>query len=317
MTVAIAVYQSVASVKVNGTYYLNGNATVLQSGIAVPVSANVVGGGYSFGYWESYVGNFSNFKSPSTTFTPFSVTTVGTLAMILNDTGLSGEFWSGYIANRAVPYVSCVGGTYYNVPPTTYVGGGYPTTDVNSIWVGIGGVEGTDYLWQAGILVTYTGAIGGGGNQLYWQPFTEAATGAPNQGPTWTGPSSTSFPSELIISVCTAPRGQDTAEIEAYYASTHIGIWWNETTSGFTPDTNTAEWIVEDPTVSGGSRAPLGAFAPFGVIYPSWTDDGVTHSRFLGPLTYLSLTDTSYGTQYVAPGTITGGLGQYPITYST
>ncbi|MGA8710226.1 MAG: G1 family glutamic endopeptidase [Thermoplasmata archaeon] len=233
--------------------------------------------------------------------------------MILNDTGQSGEFWAGYITDGGLADVSCAAGIYYNVPPTTYVGNGWPTKDVNSIWVGIGGDMGNSSMWQAGIYVNYTGLVGGGGYQNYWQPFTEALTASSN-GVEWFGPTSSNFPSQLIITVCTS-NGQNTAQIEAYYASTGGSLWWNETVSKFWPDTHTAEWIVEDPVV-GVSHVPLGGFAPFGAMYPSWTDNG-TYSKFLGPLTYLSLTDTAYGTQYVTAGQIFNGFNQFPITYST
>jgi hypothetical protein len=311
----VAVFGDSASISLNGSDYDNGQLAVLQAGVPVAVSTNSLTG-FIFGFWESDLGNFSNAKSSSTTFTPISAGGIGTLAMVLNDSSLTGQSWSGYAAGSGASGVSCAGGTYDNVPLTTYVGNGWPTEDGNSIWVGIGGVVSSD-LWQAGILVTYTGDVGGGGNTLSWQFFAEAATGSDTQGPTDLSSAHTNFPSELIISVCTS-SGTNTASLEAYYASSHTGIWWNRTVSSFTPDTYTADWIVEDPiNTANGDRYPLGAFAPFGAIYPSWTVGGTSYNEFLGPLTYFSLTDTAYGTQFVTPGEITGDFGQYPISYST
>lgn len=310
----IRVFYGVGVVKLNGSTYTNGQVATLQSGIPVSLSVSSLDGGYSFSDWESDVGNFTSATSSSTTFTPFNSEAAGTLALIPQDTWQSGQSWAGYIVDNNDESISCTGGVYYNVPPTTYVGNGWPTVDINSIWVGIGGDQGNTSLWQAGILVWYTGNVGGGGNQLYWQPFTETVTSS-GGGTEWVGSSSSDFPSALTISVCTN-NGQDTAQIEAYYANTGHSTWWNETSNNFWPDRNTGEWIVEDPIYQ-GNRVPLGAFAPFGVEYPSWTDNGRSYYEFLGPLTYLSLTDTAYGTQYVTPGSITTGYGQFPISYST
>jgi hypothetical protein len=311
----IAIYSDEGTIVLNGSTYQNGQVATLEAGIGVNLHVSAISSGFTFEYWESDVGSFGSNTASSTTFTPVDEEDIGTLAVILEWTAKSNGPWAGCIMDNEAYGVSCAGGTYYNVPPTTYVGSGYPITDENSIWVGIGGVNGNQTLWQAGIIVTYTGNyLGGGGYQLYWQPFAEAP-GNSWQGWKETGPESSNFPSALIISVCSSGGG-NSAHVQAYYAGSG-SVWWNATYSGYWPDTMTAEWIVEDPLVSASQRAPLGAFAPFGVETPSWTINGASHNEFLGSLAYLSLEDTVYTTQYVTPGSITYGFSQYSLTYST
>jgi len=305
----IAIFSDDAEPQLNGSVYSNGGVATLQAGKSVALSVHGLGSKVNFSLWESDVGSFGSSTASSTTFSAVNEEATGTLAMILNATAfVSPNPWAGYVVDDEEAGFSCLSGEYYNVPATTYVGpaGG---VDINSIWIGIGGVENNQSLWQAGINV-----YNQGGTTLYWVPFTEEATST-SSSPNWVGPESSAFPSALLISVCSS-NGRDSAQIEAYYASTGDSLWWNETSSGFWPDTYTAEWILEDP-VSGTSRVPIGAFASFGVINPSWTLNGESVSEFLGPLAFMALKDTAYETQFVNPGAITDDFEQYSLTYST
>ncbi len=320
----ITIYNDGGQVALNGSTYVNGQVAALQADVPVSVSAQGVYGAYSFGYWESDVGSFGSPKSSSTTFTPVSGNAMGTLALIIDYVGISNGPWAGYITNNAVSGISCVSGEFYNVPATTYVGSGKPMNDVNSIWVGIGGV-GNSPLWQGGINVFNIGAFGGGSSANYWVPFAQGWESSSSEVYSSSGSQSTNFMQGLYIAVCTS-NTVNTVRVEAYYGSTFPTIWWNASCSesssgncsGFSPNTYTAEWILEAPTNTGtGSLYPLGDFAQFGLINPSWTLNGVQTTEFLGPLAYVTLEDTTHTTQYVTPGTITGGFEQFPLTYST
>jgi hypothetical protein len=130
---SIAIYGGFEKIQLSGTTLYNGNATSLQPGVPVALSYIQWTSGFAFGYWESDVGSFSNYTASSTTFTPESVAGSGTLSVILNATSLSGRASAGYVVDDGNSGITGAGGTFYNVPSTTYVGSGSSVTDINSM----------------------------------------------------------------------------------------------------------------------------------------------------------------------------------------
>ncbi len=257
-------------VRLNATNYIDGDAVELQSNRPVPISivglANLTGK-FTFDFWESDLGNFSSSTATSTTFTPYNVNGgIGEVAAVVSDVNPSDNFWSGYVMDTTATSTvfSCVGGTNY-IQPYQYYGNGWPTVDYASSWVSLGGYDNSNLL-QAGMIIKWTGQIGGGGYQLSYYPFVQAWNGSvlawqwsgvgQNVGQWWP---------TFTYSVCD-PGDSPTVSIEALYQPTGgnpYATWWNESVPVWVePYKYQACWIVEDPLLN-GSRPPLEDYSGF------------------------------------------------------
>ncbi len=227
------------------------------------IAADKIAAGYAFWYWYGpymYIGN------PSASSTFFTPATNGVLMLVLkhgptiNATEYSG--WAGYVESASLGFTS-VTGTFKIPTSISYAGNGpnpgFPcgipqdAYDFVGYWVGIGGFS-NSYLWQAGVdlFVRPSGAY-------YLLAFYE----------TYYEINGTPPPAALPQYLCAVTiHAGDSIRIQLSYTP---GINWgtssgsitvNQTswtlpTQNFTPDTSTAEWIVESPLWAAPNTAPV------------------------------------------------------------
>ena len=213
----------------------NGATAYLDLNTTDEFIANLVSGNYKVMQWDSNVG------AESTTFgnpTQIDIASAGTVSLILS---ASNQFWAGYANSptSSTGSVSAVSATF-KVPLINV-----ETYDGSGVWVGIGGIGAP--LWQAGI------AWKNGVIRAFWE-----AT------PTSTGPKvvydmSMSITAEDIISVnLTTRNGVSYATIDD---KTTGAVW--SVGYKFTPNTQSAEWILEPKYTTNATNFQLGQNVTF------------------------------------------------------
>jgi len=143
-------------VGINGTDFSNGTTVWLCMGVRYSLSSDVTNSTYTFNQWLVGQGVLSNNFTATTYLTPSTSTKEGTIEMALYQPGFS---WGGYIAGGV--QASYVAGSFL-LPSTLSQVGGCPGSPENSVslWIGFGGVEYHQVLWQAGVDINFTCSLG-------------------------------------------------------------------------------------------------------------------------------------------------------------
>lgn len=217
----IDVFGGNAEIQIDSSTYSNGQSVTLDASTTYEIQAVSIASGYKFFQWEANSGSIDNYEGTPTYLN--TGTSSGSLVLVLNGTTNN---WAGFVQSGSINKVT---GEFY-IPSASYASGG-TNPNVFGIWVGIGGF-GQNTLWQAGVAVN----VSSNGVETV-TPWYEALPAGPvyNNG--------MHFNAGDLIQVWTNySNGVSTFEIKDYTT----GQYWGGSFS-YTPVTNTAEWIVEDP----------------------------------------------------------------------
>ncbi len=245
---------------------------------------------YVFWYWYGSSVTIGNSLSSSTWFTP---TGNGVLMLILKHGPGGGNTFAGYVeATTGNAALSSVQGTIMIPTSIAYYGNGHYTSgsdlpcsswmpaddyDLVTYWVGLGGwtTQANGGLWQAGVDVW----VRPSGNYYlleWWEAINDSNALTTAGAPHWqcTGP----FPSpgdKLSVSLAystssgsCSPAGYSVGTVTDTSNSNVAAFPFNEC---FTPGTDTAEWLAEEPGVCSSST---------GAAVPCWTSPNVSTETF-------------------------------------
>lgn len=267
-----------AQVAINGTDYSNGALVLFCSTIHYTIGA-VISSPYqtfAFSYWKVFgAGSVASASSSTTTFTPASTNQVGlALDMVLGPGANSINTWGGYVASGS--NITEAWGTF-DIPTGPYYQ--EPNLDCGientiGIWVGIGGLDNSQYLWQAGVQIQIAAnsqCLGALSMQEWYE----------------TDPGSIHYVGGTPCDGSEYPFGVDIG-VDAQGAWVDYGSCGVTQISGvqFTPDKTTAEWVVEVPLTLG----PSPNFPNFSFFDCGYTDGGTTYSSFAAPIESVTLT---------------------------
>lgn len=258
ISLRIDIFQGQANIQVGYNSGGNGATFTLNPYSSYQISINSINSGYKFFQWETNAGYVNNPESSSTTLNTGGSS--GTLSLVLNDTSsVVTSSWAGFVQSGSI---STVTGEFY-VPSATYVNGGPNVVD---IWVGIEGF-GTTELWQGGIEIDVSSI--GVETVTPWytdysaNPLPQYVNGVQvNPGDLlqlWTNYSA----GTSTFKILDRSNGQSSGTIAVSY----------------TPNTGTAEWIVEDPGM-GQNTMP-------GYNTVTWTSANSNSCNLISPLTSI------------------------------
>jgi hypothetical protein len=218
----IDVFGGNANIQIDSSTYSNGQSVTLDASTTYEIQAVSIASGYKFFQWETNSGSITNYERTPTYLN--TGTNAGTLVLVLNGTSSN---WAGFVQSGSINSVT---GEFY-VPSASFVSGG---TNPNSIgiWVGIGGFSQNSAIWQAGVAVNVSSS--GVETVTPWYEMPPAI-------PIYNNNMHLN-PGNLVQVWTNYSNGVSTFEIKDYTT----GQFWGKSVS-FTPATNTAEWIVEDP----------------------------------------------------------------------
>lgn len=252
----IDVFGGNAEIQIDSSTYSNGQSVTLDASATYEIQAVSIASGYKFFQWETNSGSIDNYEGTPTYLN--TGTSSGTLALVLNNTAITNS-WAGFVQSGTINSVT----GEFQIPSASYVSGGTNPNTIG-IWVGIGGYSG-EYLWQAGVAVN----VSSNGVETVTPWYEEAPTPAIyNNG--------MHFNAGDLIQVWTNYSSEiSTFEIKDYTT----GQSWGSSFS-FTPSTNTAEWIVEDPS--------HGSFTMPNYNAVSWTLASSNIGNLISPLTAVT-----------------------------
>ena len=256
ITYKIAIFDSEAKVQIDSSTYSNGQTVTLDTSSTHEIQAISIASDYSFFQWETSSGSIDNYGASQTYLN--TGTSSGILSLVLNNTAITNA-WAGFVQSGNASEVT---GEFY-IPSATYISGG---TDPNviGIWTGIGGFQ-TNYLWQAGVAVNVSSI----GSEII-TPWYEAVPAGPVYN------NNIHFnPNDLVQVWTNYSNGISTFEIIDHTT----GQQWGKSIS-FTPDSNTAEWIVEDPG--------QGHFTMPDYNDVTWTIASSNNGNLISPLTAIT-----------------------------
>src|SRR5208282_79622 len=223
-----------AAVQINGTDYSDGNIVAICSTIAYTITAFIQSpyDNYAFDYWNVTGGSVASQTSATTTLTPSSTNQANlAIDLIIGPTSGDVENWGGYVGSGS--QISEAWGTF-DIPTGTYTQPGLCSdTYTMAIWVGIGGLDNNQTLWQAGVQIQLPGnsnCFGGITMSEWYEAYPNLPVyrgGTPCDGNNY-------------------PYGVD-------LGINSTGAWVNYGSCGitkisgvkFVPDQTTAEWVVE------------------------------------------------------------------------
>lgn len=279
----------------NGSTYGNlGASTSLLAGKAVTLSAVKLqcdfnlGWCYDFLQWATSAGTIGNPRSSSTTFTPSGT---GDLSMIVakgNPATGTASNWAGYV--WAGSNITAVEGDF-NLTTASYVSGitnACTSQESMGMWVGIGGFQGSDGLWQAGI----TEMRNSSGSGLVIVPWYEFVSYAASYPPVFDWANKIAsvttdvFSAEVWLVYSTSGYSSGGYAIGDVSKGTTIstGTFNFPTVAGaqMSPDRTTADFIVESPGGCGnnvnGQVYP--GFNTIKFMNPNVIDFGVSYLNF-------------------------------------
>ncbi len=292
----IEIFGGNGEAEVSGDILSNGQTIMLIASTTYAIQAVSLASSYGFFQWETNSGSINNYESPSTSLnTGYSN---GILTLVLN---ASANPWSGFAQSGSVQSVT---GEFY-VPSASYVGG---NPNLFGIWVGIGGFSGTN-LWQSGVAIS----VSSSGAETV-TAFYETWVDGQNIPPVYNNTFQISPGDLLKISVAYS-NGVCSFSISDLSTKTA----WSGNSVSFTPNTQSAEWILENQVEGnqfGGNHYSL---PDFGTV--SWTDVSSNIGNLLYPVSalYFSVaTNANYGYAYGGesfPGYLTSP-GSFDVTYS-
>ena len=153
VSLQIFIFGGHGTVTINGTVVHNGTTvTNLIQTYDYTISASP-SSGYDFRQWYSPVDNVINENSSSTVIDMW-YSSLTSLTMVMNQSNagsVAGNYWAGYYEGYTDIYY--VSGTF-SIPTVTWNYSATSTSEDGQLlseWVGIGGVDGTGDIWQAGV----------------------------------------------------------------------------------------------------------------------------------------------------------------------
>lgn len=277
-TVTFLIFNSTAQIDLAGTYYSNGQSASLYLGFNYAISMVNSRNHYRFFEWVANSGNFGggNQNTSTTESTSFTRSSSGSLVLVVH------KIWAYYQENHWAGYIeSSLNSIYalretsisFIVPSSSYTAGGGTGTEDVAIWVGLGGYYGS--LWQAGVLIQYNDSTSNAWIRIFFE-FVPA--GGVGSGPQFLSPWSPSPNDILNVSISYNPS---TGYSHASFYDWSTGQSWVAPRQLVTPNTQTAEWIVEDPTNNAYVLPSLG-----GITINDWQTSLIGNSATLiGPIT--------------------------------
>lgn len=267
----IEIYGGNAEAEVSGDVLSNGQTIMLIASSSYTIQAVSIASPYSFFQWETNSGSINNYESPTTTLnTGYSN---GILTLVLN---AASNNWAGFVQSGSVQSAT---GEFY-VPSASYVGG---TPNLFGLWVGIGGNGGTN-LWQAGIAVEVSD-LNVESIIPFYEDWPQQSSGIYNQ-------SFSISAGDLVQVWVNYSNGFSTFSIVDY---TNHHAWKNGIP--YTPNTQTAEWILENQCEAGYS------LPDFGTV--TWMDVSSNIGNLLYPVAAFHFS-VANNAQY---GYVYGGAG--------
>jgi hypothetical protein len=296
-------FQGAYVILFNGTRYHDNQSAIVLLNHTYSISLTSRNTSFAFAYWMTDAGTIANASAQSTTI---KVTTGGDLEAVVKDSNNAPcKNWGGVI-EQGYGITNAFGSMV--VPGVTYVGSAPFVTDVDAFWVGIGGDNGTGYLFQAGLQITYYWGTSLPSLSAFWEAY-------PANNPQYLP--SLAISSGDILNISVAISGStDFYSVSDFNG--HSTRWANGSYSGFTPDERTAEWVGEDPTSQGTfCYFTIPATSPVQFYSETYTNHGVIEYAFLGGAFVPTEANTAYGgsNQYLTPGPIYN-YRQYFLYYS-
>lgn len=194
----------------------------LPNGAVVSLSTNttyklVANSSYSVEQWDSNAGNVSHYPSSTT---PIYITSSGAISLIVE----GSKTWAGYMNSPIVSAVSfSMASVTFHVP---YIGSA--AFSGIGVWLGIGGFGGA--LWQAGI-ESDNGTI---------RAFWEARSISSGQRKLVVDGAMTINPTDAMLVTVSTSNGVSYATVKDLTTDVAWSVNYQ-----FTPNTQSAEWIVE------------------------------------------------------------------------
>lgn len=218
-----------------GVQYMDTQVVALYTGETYSVTGYVDG---AFSQWIAVGGSIGSDTSESTTFTPTvlqpSLSIVGT-----------DPIWGGYIQSGASITKVSASIIVPNVGWDSTAGAS--GTEVVAFWVGVGGVSGTGYLWQAGVVIELWALD----DVVYLSSYCAFYEYAVSPSSPMNTPSCgyVSSGTSVTMTVTFNPTAGD-----CYYAvnDTTDGGWQSGSINSCYPDGTTADIVAESPVNNGG-----------------------------------------------------------------
>ncbi len=263
----------------------NGQSYTLQPLQTVSIQANVPSG-YSFADWLTDDGTIG---SQTSSFTDFQAGTslagLGNLSLLVSPTAGTDTTpgWSGLVASGTG--ITSVSATF-TVPSVSYVScSGCSAEETLPIWVGIGGVNGNGNLVEAGVIAH---AIPNGAS--YYTVFAQDG-------------SSVHFDLDDIAA------GSTVVVTVSYSASSGVSSWTVACSGGgncgtnlpysgnatYTPDTTTADWVVQNNATLQGGVYDLPTFSgSVAMGSPALASSGLSGHTYVLPGELLATAASDY-----------------------
>jgi len=285
-SLTLEIFNGTATITINGAAHGNGAVVPVYSPENIPISANANAG--TFLYWYTTLGGLTSRFGYQTSISFFGAATAGTLVLVLNSTT---NDWAGF--SESAPSVKSVNATIRLPSSISWTNGnstsGGPATcgpdggavpigsEVWAAWVGMGGVSGSQDIWQAGVTI-WLNQSGSPSIYMFIQdvnfsdpqascPIYSGWPGTMSDGVVLrnvpVGASSWGEPSLGDVLTVYVQIGEKT-DLTGTYAIGNVSIhdlskfgsaYWpailpNQTKYplGAIPDKTTADWIVEDAT---------------------------------------------------------------------
>ena len=255
--------------------------------------------------------------------------------LVLEMPGESVMPWGGYVQYGSG--ISKAQGTFQMPSEIQPVGNETPGKYYNSAaWVGIGGMFGSGNLWQAGVEFDSCYQCGGAPGysesaRLWWEDVSNASSGLCSDGPCYyTGITPTNLWNRYQGSNNSVTVEVWTSGGYAYFEILINGqeVWGTnfgpsssqQSPIQFTPNANSAEWIVEgsNPALNSGMGPGPVNIGTIEFESPSVTSSSGSTASFLSPVASYQTADISSGAasiQYVGGWVFSSGSNENEYFY--
>jgi len=304
----ILVFNGLGKVNIGGSFYSDGQ-TYSTSCEAPPVEIqpSSIAGGFEFDQWI-VTGGSIRYESYAYFLWPSITSTSGYIVMSLQDD--VGYNWAGYVASAAPgSRITSVAGTF-NIPRIAFDSsrdGRYGSGEEVAFWVGLGGWQGNESFWQAGISETTYNATPAYDTIAAWYEsigpgcYPQKSGFPPNTCPpvniTGAFAAGLAFGQEISVNLSVASGNS----FFSFVDDTN-GLKYSGSIEDFTPSGTPADWIGEP----NASFMPI--FWPVTFAQPSYQQAnwGSSVQSYLAPI--LNVTwggNGGFCTPYASPVCIT------------
>lgn len=240
ITVTMEIYGGFGQILLAGIPYSNGAQLGLLGGCSnrYHISASIPPySGWTFFEWETSAGGVVPATSMDSTYSTgfFS----GALILVLGKAQTDSNPWGGFVASGSG--FTKASGTFTLPSSATFVSIGGKPNNLAAFWVGIGGVNGNRYLWQAGVELQKDSS-----NHttmyLWYEAWPSLSVFVPTP-----GNGVIAFHDRITITVWYGypHTGDDSFRIEDATQGWTTGVV--TPMNGFVPDRTVVEWIIESP----------------------------------------------------------------------